>query len=72
MLQTKMGTITSRRRKDGATADWAQLGGMRDGERVYQEAKAFDRKPAAQAGIRRRENELAEPSAQERSANHQR
>lgn len=67
MLQTEMGTITSRRRKDGTTAYLAQIRIMRDGERVYQEAKTFDRKQTAQAWLKRRETELAEPGALERA-----
>nr|WP_302848067.1 hypothetical protein [Azotobacter beijerinckii] len=45
-----MGTIASRRRKDGTTGYTAQIRIMRDGTRVYQESQTFDWKQAAQAG----------------------
>lgn len=61
-----MGTITSRRRQDGTTGYTAQIRIVRDGRRVYQETKTFDRKQTAQAWIKRRETELAEPGAIER------
>ncbi len=63
----EMGTITSRRRKDGTTGYTAQIRVMRDGVRVYQESQTFDRKQAAQAWIKRRETELAEPGALDRA-----
>lgn len=62
-----MGTITSRRRKDGTTGYTAQIRIMRDGVRVYQESQTFDRKQTAQAWIKRREAELAAPGAIERA-----
>lgn len=62
-----MGTITSRRRKDGTTGYTAQIRIMRDGVQVYQESQTFDRKQAAQAWIKRRETELAAPGAIERA-----
>lgn len=63
-----MGTITSRRRKDGTTGYTAQIRIMRDGAQVYQESQTFDRKQVAQAWIKRRETELAQPGAIERAA----
>ncbi|CAD5379520.1 Shufflon-specific DNA recombinase [Pseudomonas sp. OF001] len=62
-----MGTITSRRRKDGTTGYTAQIRIMRDGAKVYQESQTFDRKQTAQAWIKRRETELSEPGALERA-----
>ncbi|WP_339486837.1 site-specific integrase [Pseudomonas sp. RL_5y_Pfl2_70] len=62
-----MGTITSRKRKDNSTAYTAQIRINRDGRTVYQESQTFDRKQVAQAWIKRRETELAEPGAIERA-----
>jgi integrase len=62
-----MGTITSRKRKDNTTAYTAQIRINRDGRTVYQESQTFDRKQVAQAWIKRRETELAEPGAIERA-----
>lgn len=62
-----MGTITSRKRKDNSTAYTAQIRINRDGKAVYQESQTFDRKQVAQAWIKRRETELAEPGAIERA-----
>lgn len=62
-----MGTITSRKRKDNSTAYTAQIRINRDGKTVYQESQTFDRKQVAQAWIKRRETELAEPGAIERA-----
>lgn len=61
-----MGTITSRRRKDGNTGYTAQVRVMRDGVRVYQETQTFDRKQNAQAWLKRRETEFAQPGELER------
>jgi hypothetical protein len=58
-----MGTITSRKRKENSTAYTAQIRINRDGRIVYQESQTFDRKQVAQAWIKRRETELAEPCA---------
>lgn len=41
---------------------------MRDGVRVYQETQTFDRKQTAQAWVKKRETELAQPGALERAA----
>ncbi len=62
-----MGTITSRKRKDNSTAYTAQIRINRDGRTVYQESQTFDRKQVAQAWIKRRETQLAEPGAIERA-----
>lgn len=62
-----MGTITSRKRKDNSTAYTAQIRINRDGKTVYQESQTFDRKQVAQAWIKRRETELAEPGGIERA-----
>ncbi|BAN49319.1 site-specific integrase [Metapseudomonas resinovorans] len=62
-----MGTITSRRRKDGSIGYTAQIRIMRDGAKLYQESQTFDRKQTARAWLRRRETELAEPGAIERT-----
>jgi len=63
-----MGTITSRKKKDGSVRYTAQIRIMRNGVRVYQESQTFDRKQAAKAWISKRESELAEPGALERAA----
>lgn len=61
-----MGTISSRKRKDGSTSHTAQIRIMREGVKVYQESQTFDRKPAAKAWVKKREAELAQPGALER------
>lgn len=58
-----MGTITQRKNKKGDTKYSAQIRLRRNGVIVYQEAQSFDRKQSAQAWLRRRETELAEPGA---------
>lgn len=63
-----MGTITSRKRRDGSTSHTAQIRIMRKGVAVYQESQTFDRKPAARAWLKKREGELAEPGALERAS----
>ncbi|NQD74564.1 site-specific integrase [Pseudomonas sp. CM27] len=62
-----MGTITTRKRKDGSTTYDAQIRIMRKGVKVYQESQTFDRKTTAQAWIRKREAELHEPGAIEKA-----
>ncbi len=57
-----MGTILERKRKDGSTGYHAQIVIKRDGE-VHRETKTFDRRPAAAAWIRKREDELSRPGA---------
>ena len=44
-----MGTITTRKRKDGFTTYDAQIRVMRKGVKVYQESQTFDWKTTAQA-----------------------
>lgn len=58
-----MGSSTIRQRKDGAARCIAQIRIMQQGAAVYQESQTFDRKATAQAWIKRRETELAEPGA---------
>ena len=58
-----MGSITSRKRKDGTIGHTAQIRIKRDGVVVHTESQTFDRKPAANAWIKRREVELSEPGA---------
>ena len=53
-----MGTIVSRRRKDGTLGHTAQIVIKRDGEIVCREAKTFDRKQAANAWLSTREAAL--------------
>lgn len=62
-----MGTITTRKRKDGSTTYDAQIRIMRKGVKVYQESQTFDRKTTAQSWIRKREAELHEPGAIEKA-----
>ncbi|MEE4709132.1 tyrosine-type recombinase/integrase [Pseudomonas alliivorans] len=62
-----MGTIRQRRRGDNTIAFSAQIRINQDGRTVYQETQTFDRKQVAQAWIKRRETELAEPGAIERA-----
>jgi integrase len=58
-----MGTIVSRKRKDGTLGHTAQIRLKKGGKVIHTESKTFDRKPAAQAWLKKRETELAEPSA---------
>lgn len=55
-----MGTIISRKRKDGSQGHTALIRIKRDGVIVHQETETFDRKPAAKAWLKKRESELAE------------
>jgi integrase len=61
-----MGTITSRKKKDGAVSYTAQIRIRRKGEIVYQESGTFARKSVATAWMKKREAELAEPGALDR------
>lgn len=63
-----MGTITTRKRKDGTVAYKAQIRVRRSQKIVYGETETFDRKEAAKAWVKKRETELAEPGAIERIA----
>jgi integrase len=58
-----MGSIVSRKRKDGTVGHTAQIRIKRDGKVVFTESQTFDRKPAAQAWLKRRDTELAVPGA---------
>jgi hypothetical protein len=55
-----MGTIISRKRKDGSEGHTALLRIKRDGVIVHQETETFDRKLVAKAWLKKRESELAE------------
>jgi integrase len=62
-----MGAITARPRKGGGIGYTAQIRLKREGVVVYQESQTFDRKQTAQAWMKRRETELAQPGALERA-----
>jgi integrase len=62
-----MGTIIGRSRKDGSKAFTAQIVIKKDGVIVHREAQTFDRKPAANAWIVKREAELKRPGGLERN-----
>ncbi|GEP09284.1 tyrosine-type recombinase/integrase [Methylobacterium gnaphalii] len=57
-----MGTIIERPRKKGGFGYHAQIVVKKDGL-VHRESQTFDRRPAANAWIKKRERELAEPGA---------
>lgn len=57
------GTIIPRKRKDGSIAHMAQIVIKREGKTVYRQTQTFDRRPAAVAWIKRREEELSKPEA---------
>ncbi len=59
-----MGSISTRKRKNGSSSYLARVRVMREGT-SYHETKTFDRRPAATAWIKKREKELAKPSALE-------
>jgi Phage integrase family len=61
-----MGTIIGRTRKDGSKAFTAQIVIKIGGKTVHREAQTFDRKPAANAWIVKREAELKSPGGLER------
>lgn len=58
-----MGTIVSRARKDGTFGHTAQIRLKSKGKVAHTESQTFDRKSAAQAWLKKRETELAEPGA---------
>jgi len=58
-----MGSILSRKRKDGTTGHTALIRIKKDGKLIYKETETFDRKPAAEAWLKKRETELAQPGA---------
>jgi integrase len=62
-----MGTIVERRRKDGSIAYLAKISITRDGKIAHRENKTFDRRPAANAWIAKRETELSKPGEIERA-----
>jgi hypothetical protein len=66
-VEKSMGTITTRKRKDGSAAYTAQIRITQKGATVYQESQTFDRKATAQAWIKKRESELAAPGAIEKA-----
>ena len=53
----QMGTIIGRSRKDGPKSFTAQIVIKKDGVIIHREAQTFDRKPAANAWIVKREAE---------------
>jgi hypothetical protein len=61
-----MGTIIERSRKDGSKSFTAQIVIKKGGAIVHREAETFDRKPAANAWIVKREAELKRPGGLER------
>jgi len=61
-----MGTILTRKRKDGTTGFTAQIVKKSGGKVIWNETKTFDRRQAANAWLARREAELALPGAMER------
>ncbi len=58
-----MGTIILRKRKDGSTAYNAQILISRDKKVMHREARTFDRRQAAAAWPKKREEELSKPDA---------
>ncbi len=60
-----MGSIIERIRKDGSKAFTAQIVVKKDGKIAHREAQTFDRKPAANAWIVKREAELKRPGGLE-------
>lgn len=61
-----MGTILTRKRKDGSKGFTALIRVKRDGAIIHTESKTFDRRQAAAAWMERREAELARPGGLER------
>lgn len=60
-----MGSITTRKRADGTVGYTAQIRLKQGGQVVHSEAQTFDRKQAANAWLKKRETELAQPGALE-------
>lgn len=58
-----MGTILSRKRKDGTMGHTAVIRIKKAGKVIHSETETFDRKPAAEAWLKKRETELAAPGA---------
>lgn len=61
-----MGTILSRRRKDGTTGYTALIRIKKDGKVIHTESDTFERESAAKAWMKKREVELAKPGALEK------
>ncbi len=61
-----MGTIVTRKRKDGSVSYQAQILIKRAGVIVHREAQTFERKQAASAWLEKREKSLSMPGALER------
>src|SRR5262252_2031548 len=61
-----MGTITTRKRRDGIARYTAQIRLKRGGKLRHTEAQTFERRAAAAAWLKKREGELALPSALDR------
>ncbi|RZI62315.1 MAG: site-specific integrase [Rubrivivax sp.] len=61
-----MGTILSRKRKDGTIGHTAVIRIKKKGKVVHTESETFDRKQAAEAWLKKRETALAEPGALEK------
>lgn len=66
-----MATIRAREKADGSKSYTAQIRIKKNGVQVYTESQTFARKQAAQAWVKRRETELAEPGAIERMSRKQ-
>ncbi len=64
-VRQTMGTIIGRTRKDGSKAFTAQILIKKGGAIVHREAQTFDRRPAANVWIVKREAELKRPGALE-------
>lgn len=62
-----MATIRPRKRADCTISYTAQIRIKKDGVQVYTESQTFARKKAAEAWVKRRETELSEPGAIERT-----
>lgn len=58
-----MGSIVSRKRKDGTLGHTAQIRLKQGGKVVHAETQTFDREQAARAWLKKRETELAQPGA---------
>ncbi len=67
--QHTMGTITQRLKADGTPSYTAQIRIKRQGKVVYQQSQTFSKKAVAQAWIKKRETELAEPGALDAALN---
>lgn len=58
-----MGSIISRKRKDGTTGHTALVRIKQGGKVIHSESQTFDREAAASAWLKKRETELAQPGA---------